>query len=38
MFTRLLTSIVSAINHSKCVLLSSQKFMTQATFINLHPN
>ena len=32
-----LTSIVSASNHTKWVLLSNQKCMTQATVINLHP-
>ena len=34
----LLTVIVSASNHTKCMLLSNQKCMTQPTFINLHPN
>ena len=38
MFIRLLTSIVSASNHTKCVLLSNQKCMTQPTPINLYPN
>ena len=37
-FIRLLTSIVSASNHIKCVLLSNQKCMAQTTLINLHPN
>ena len=34
----LLTSIVSASNHTKYVSVSNQKFMTQPIFINLHPN
>ena len=34
----LLISIVNASDHTKCVLLSSQKCMTQPTLINLHPN
>ena len=40
MFIRLLTSIVSTFNHTKCVLLRniSQKFIIQPTLINLHPN
>ena len=38
MFFIILTSIVSASNHTKCVLLSNQKCMTQHTLINLHPN
>ena len=33
----LLTSIVSAFNHIKCVLLSSQKCITRPT-LNLHSN
>ena len=37
MLIALLTSIVSASNHTKWVLLSNQKCMTQATVINLHP-
>ena len=37
-FIGLLTGIVSASNHSKCVSLSHQKCMTQPTLINLHPN
>ena len=37
-FTGLLTGIVSASNHTKCVLLSNQKCMTQPILINLHPN
>ena len=30
-------SIVNASNHTKFVLLSNQKYMTQPTLINLHP-
>ena len=37
-FIGLLTGIVSASNHTKCVSLNNQKFMTQPTLINLHPN
>ena len=37
-FIRLLTSIVSASNHKKCMSLSNQKCMTQPTIISLHPN
>ena len=37
-FIGLLTDIVSASNHTKCVSLSNQKYMTQATLINLHSN
>ena len=32
------TSIESASNHTKCVLLSNQKCIMQPTIINLHPN
>ena len=32
------TSIESASNHTKWVLLSNQKCITQPTIINLHPN
>ena len=38
MFIGLLTSIVNASNHTKCVSLSNQKCTTQSTLINLHPN
>ena len=38
MFIGLLTSIVSASNHTKCVSLSNQKCIIQHTLINLHPN
>ena len=34
----LLTSIVTASNHAKCISLSNQKCMIQPTLINLHPN
>ena len=37
-FIELLTGIVSASNDTKCVSLINQKYMTQPTFINLHPN
>ena len=37
-FIGLLTGIVSASNHSKCVLFSNQKCMIQPTFVNLYPN
>ena len=35
-FIGLLTGIVSASNHTKCMLLSNQKYMIQPTLINLH--
>ena len=38
MFIVLLTSIVNASNHTKCVSLSNQKCVIQPTLINLHPN
>ena len=38
MLMRLLTSIVNAFNHTKCVSLNEQQFMIQPTPINLHPN
>ena len=38
MFIVLLSSIVNASNHTKCVLLSNQKCKNQPTLINLHPN
>ena len=38
MFIVLLTSIVTASNHTKCVSLCNQKFEIQPTLINLHPN
>ena len=34
----LLSSIVNASNHTKCISLSNQKCKTQPTLINLHPN
>ena len=34
----LLTSIVNASNHRKCISFSNQKCMIQPTLINLHPN
>ena len=37
-FVMLLTSIVSAFDHTKWISLSNQKCMTQLTLINLHPN
>ena len=37
LFMGLLISIVNASNHTKCMLLSNQKCMTQRTLINLHP-
>ena len=38
MFFVLLSSIVNASNHTKCVSLSNQKCMIQPTLIDLHPN
>ena len=37
-FIGLLTDIVTAFNHTKCISLSNQKCMNQPTLINLHPN
>ena len=37
-FIGLLTGLVNESNHTKCVLLSNQKCLTQPTLINLHPN
>ena len=37
-FIRLLSNIVSASNHTKYMLLSNQKCITQPTLVNLHPN
>ena len=34
----LLTDIVSASNHTKCMLLSNQKCMIKPALINLNPN
>ena len=38
LFIGLLNGLVNGYNHTKCVSLSNQKYMTQPTFINLHPN
>ena len=38
MFIGLLSGIVNASNHIKCMLLSNKKCMIQLTLINLHPN
>ena len=38
MFIGLLTSIVNASNHTKCVSLNNHQCMNQPTVINLHPN
>ena len=37
-FIGLLTGIVSASNHAKCISLCNQKCLIQPTVINLHPN
>ena len=37
-YIELLTGIISASNHTKCVSLSNQKCMIESTLINLHPN
>ena len=37
-FIGLLTGIVSASNHIKCVSLSNQKCLIQPTLLNVHPN
>ena len=37
-FAGLLTGILNASNHTKCVWLSNQKCMIQPTLINLHPD
>ena len=36
MFIVVLSSIVNASNHTKCVSLSNQKSLIQPTLINLH--
>ena len=36
MFIGLLTSLVSAFSHTKCVSLNNQKCMTQPTFIQMN--
>ena len=38
MFTVLLTSIVKAYNHRKCIFLSNQICKIQPTPFNIHPN
>ena len=38
MFIVLLTSLVNASNHTKCVSLSNEKCEIQRTLINLYPN
>ena len=38
MFMELLTGLVNASNHIKCVSLSNQKCEIQHTLLNLHPN
>ena len=38
MFIGLLTGIISASNHTKCMSMSNQKYITQPTLINLRPN
>ena len=37
MFIGLLTGVISATNHTKCVLLSNQKCTIQSSIITLHP-
>ena len=37
-FIGLLTGLFDVSNHTKCVSLTNQKCMKQATLINLHPN
>ena len=37
-FIGLLSSILNASNHTKCVSLCKQKYEIQPTLINLHPN
>ena len=37
-FIGLLTGLVNASNHTKCVSLSNQKCTIQPTLINLHPS
>ena len=38
MFIVVLSNIVNASNHTRCVSLSNQKCKIQPTLINLHPN
>ena len=37
-FIGLLTKIVHAFNHTKCVSLSNQKYTAQPPLVDLHPN
>ena len=37
-FIGLSTIIANTSTHTKCVFLSNQKYTTQPTLINLHPN
>ena len=37
-FIVVLSNIVNASNHTKCVWLTNQKYMIQPTLINLYPN
>ena len=37
-FMWLLIRIVNESNHTKCLSQSNQKYMTQPTLVNLHPN
>ena len=37
-FIMLITSVVSASNHTQCVFLSNQKCMTQPALIIIYPN
>ena len=38
MFIRLLTGLVNAANHTKCVQVINQKCITQPNLISLHPD
>ena len=38
MFNGLLTRVVNASNHTKCVFLKNEQCITWPTLINLHPN
>ena len=37
-FVGLLTGLVNGSNNTKCISLSSQKYMIQPNLIDLHPN
>ena len=37
-FIGLLTGLIIASNHTKCVFINNQKYEIQPTFINLHSN